>query len=471
MSKIDIESYKSFVGQQAILNNDEVEGVGIIVGISEEGEAVIQKCLDLEGLEETDETVLIPVEEVKLRTFVVVEKADEAMTEGALVSWETSNGTYYGDVQSVSMEGMVRGEPQGLEIEGSEQRPAYVVRVMMWEEDEWIPTNVTVVAYADALTAVEELPEPMDEEQPEDTPEDMPAMQEDGAKTMNIEKITEIVAREVAKALAGIDDVEVKSDEAAAEEPAAEEAAAEEASASEEVATPAVESDEVTEEEIDAYVAAETEEVVAEEEKAMVGAAGRIIATHKTAVERGAWDGAMNRRHVTSPSTPAYFNDIFAYQQPNTDGTMKAHYSFIHHFVAANGDAGAASMRALATAVAVLNGGRSGTLLRGAAREGVYRHIAAHYRDADMTAPELKSDAFVNELMVKNGVIAEAVVVEDEITEEKAAQIMSEESSVTETIETQVDETIEAKSEEAVVETATLTYNDLKELNDLFKVL
>jgi hypothetical protein len=274
MSKIDIESYKSFVGQQALLSDD---SIGIIVGISEDGQALVQKCLDMEGLEETDETVLIAVEDVKLRTFVVMEKVDEGMTEGALVSWETSNGTYYGDILSSSSEGTVRGEPQGLEIEGSAERPAYVVRVMMWDEDEWMPTNVTVVAYGDALTMVEELPEPMDDEDPadEDMPEDEMSMVEDNEKSidMNIEaQIAEIVAREVAKALAAMNTAEVKAEEIAVETKSDEaaEAVAEEACcevAVEEVAADAP-AEEVAVEAAVEEVAAE--EVVAEEKSELV---------------------------------------------------------------------------------------------------------------------------------------------------------------------------------------------------------
>jgi hypothetical protein len=270
MSKIDIESAKSFIGQQAMLNDADGEGVGIVIGISDDGMALIQKCVDFEGLEETDETVQVPVEEIKLRTFVVMEKVDAGMTEGALVSWETSNGTYYGDVQSVSMDGTVRGEPQGLEIEGSEERPAYVVRVWMWDEDEWMATNVTVVAYADALTMVEELPEPMEDEEAEDEEtEDMPAMEQDGAKTMNIEKITEIVAREVAKALAGLEDVEIKSDAVEAEvaDAVAEEAPAEEVVAEEAVAEDAAEEAPAEEKSEEVVVEEKTEEVSVEEVK------------------------------------------------------------------------------------------------------------------------------------------------------------------------------------------------------------
>jgi len=268
MSKINIDSYKSLVGQQAVLSDD---SIGIIVGISESGEALIQKCLDMEGLEETDETVLISVQDVKLRTFVVMEKIDEGMTEGALVSWETSNGAYYGDILSSSTEGTVRGEPQGLEIEGSAERPAYIVRVWMYDEDEWMATNVTVVAYGDALTMVEELPEPMDEEDPEDEnmPEDEMSMVEDNEKSinMNIEaQIAEIVAREVAKALAAMNTAEVKAEEIAVETKS-EEAAEEVSEAAAEVVAEEVAADAPSEDAPAEVVAEEVaaEEVVAEE--------------------------------------------------------------------------------------------------------------------------------------------------------------------------------------------------------------
>ena len=274
MSKIDIESYKSLVGQQALLSDD---SIGVVIGISEDGEALIQKYLDMEGLEETDETVLISVDEVKLRTFVVMEKVDEGMTEGALVSWETSNGAYYGDIMSSSTEGTVRGEPQGLEIEGSAERPAYVVRVWMWDEDEWMPTNVTVVAYGDALSMIEELPQPMDEEDPEDedmTEEEMSYHDEDEKSiNMNIEaQIAEIVAREVAKALAAMNTAEVKSEEAVVETKSDEAA---------EVVAEEVVAEEVVAEE--AAAEAPAEEVVAEEAAPEAAPAEEVVAEEKSA--------------------------------------------------------------------------------------------------------------------------------------------------------------------------------------------
>ena len=138
---------------------------------------------------------------------------------------------------------------------------------MMWDEDEWMPTNVTVVAYGDALTMVEELPEPMDDEDPadEDMPEDEMSMVEDNEKSidMNIEaQIAEIVAREVAKALAAMNTAEVKTEEIAVETKSDEaaEAVAEEVVA--EVAVEEVAADAPAEE---VAVEAAVEEVAAEE--------------------------------------------------------------------------------------------------------------------------------------------------------------------------------------------------------------
>jgi hypothetical protein len=136
------------------------------------------------------------------------------------------------------------------------------------------------------------------------------------------------------------------------------------------------------------------------------GPNGRVVPTHSTAVDRtSAWDRTVQFRKMRSPATPSYYDNIFAFQLPNTTGTRKTHYSFVHHFVGDGGRAGAASGRALSNSVAVLNGGRQGTVLRGAARQGVYRHIAAHYADADMEAPELKSDDDVDAIMMFKGLI------------------------------------------------------------------
>ena len=143
-----------------------------------------------------------------------------------------------------------------------------------------------------------------------------------------------------------------------------------------------------------------------QEEVKDAGPNGRVIATHKTGVNTSrAWDKTAPFRSMKSPATPSYFNKIFAFQNPNTDGTRKTHYNFIHHYVGNDGTPGEASYSALINSMAVLNGGRSGTVLRGEARRGVYNHIAAHYRDAGKEPPELKSDEFVDYVMIQKGII------------------------------------------------------------------
>ena len=144
-----------------------------------------------------------------------------------------------------------------------------------------------------------------------------------------------------------------------------------------------------------------------DEEEKEAGPNGRVIATHKTDVNTSrAWDKTVPFRNMKSPATPSYYNRLFAFQNPNTDGTRKTHYNFIHHYVGNDGTPGEASYSALINSMAVLNGGRSGTVLRGEARRGVYNHIASHYRDAGKEPPELKSDEFVDYIMIQKGIIS-----------------------------------------------------------------
>ena len=158
-----------------------------------------------------------------------------------------------------------------------------------------------------------------------------------------------------------------------------------------------------------------------DEEVKDAGPNGRVIATHETGVNMSrAWDKTTPYRNMKSPSTPSYYNRIFAFQNPNTVGDRKTHYNFVHHYVDADGTPGEASYSALINSMAVLNGGRSGTVLRGAARRGVYNHIAAHYRDAGKEPPELKSDEFVDYVMIQKGIITKPLS-EDAGLEVKAA--------------------------------------------------
>jgi hypothetical protein len=168
---IDVESDVSWI-------EEDTEIKGIVVEADDDSALVEQ--VDEKG-ERTGEFYELDYAEIKLRTFVVMEKVDGMAEAGAIVSWETTQGTFYGDVVSVETDGKVRGEPQGLELEGTEENPAYLIRVWMQEteeaemedeededeeeapkarksEGEWTPTNVTVVARGDALKVEEALP-------------------------------------------------------------------------------------------------------------------------------------------------------------------------------------------------------------------------------------------------------------------------------------------------------------------------
>ena len=180
---------------------------GIIVDLNDD--IALVEEVDEAG-KRTGEFYEIEYVEAKLRTFVVMEKADEMMEKGAIVSWDTSKGKFYGDVAEVVTEGMARGEPQGLEIEGSKDNPAYVVRVWMQadmrdlpedydgsEDDEkaesaWHMTNTTVVARGDALKVEEALPTGTEEDDYDSEDED----EETSMKSMDMDlrtKVTELI--------------------------------------------------------------------------------------------------------------------------------------------------------------------------------------------------------------------------------------------------------------------------------------
>jgi HK97 family phage prohead protease len=139
---------------------------------------------------------------------------------------------------------------------------------------------------------------------------------------------------------------------------------------------------------------------------------GGPIRSHSTAVRD---DTPINRSAilaVRSPEDPAYFKKIFAYHIPGTDGTRKTHYTFIHHHISEDGRPGAAAMSELRVQMSVLNGARGGTTLRGEDRKAVYNHLAKHYKDGGTPPPSLKSDAEVDNLMIKAGYITEPLTKE-----------------------------------------------------------
>lgn len=115
------------------------------------------------------------------------------------------------------------------------------------------------------------------------------------------------------------------------------------------------------------------------------------IAIHHTKTQEGAWDGPGNVARLRSGESSAYYARCYAWRDPDGDPETKAAYKFPHHFVGADGNPGAASIRGCQSGIAVLNGSMGGADIPENDRRGVYSHLAAHLRDGDVEPAELAS--------------------------------------------------------------------------------
>ena len=115
------------------------------------------------------------------------------------------------------------------------------------------------------------------------------------------------------------------------------------------------------------------------------------MAVHHTGTNDSAWDGPAAEGRLKIDAGEAYYKSAFAWQDPDGDAETKAAYRFIHHFVSEDGTVGEASTVACSTGIGVLNGGRGGTTIPAGDRQGVYNHLAAHLKDADLEPPDLRA--------------------------------------------------------------------------------
>lgn len=119
-------------------------------------------------------------------------------------------------------------------------------------------------------------------------------------------------------------------------------------------------------------------------ETVMVAAA---VAPHSTATSDAPWDGPANEKQLPSPMPVAKARAAYAFIDDGAvkDGQVtKEACRFIHHEVGADGNVGAANIKACQSGIGVLNGGRGGTNIPGDSRQGVYDHLAKHLRDAGL---------------------------------------------------------------------------------------
>jgi len=116
----------------------------------------------------------------------------------------------------------------------------------------------------------------------------------------------------------------------------------------------------------------------------------KALPVHHTPTTDQSWDGPGNVARLKNDETAAYYRKMFAWVDPDANPDTKAAYKFPHHEVDSNGNIGAANVRGCIAGIAVLNGARGGADIPDADRQGVYNHLAAHLRDADVEPPELK---------------------------------------------------------------------------------
>lgn len=176
---IEKKSAEIEVGAQVSWLDDEGENFGTVVEVTESKNYLVRQWKNDEGISyPTDEFFELADDFNELKSFHFInenveevkeieemeQKAIDPSADGMLVTWDTPNGPYFGDVLTVVQSGQIDGQPQGMVLEASEEKPVALVRVWMWEEDEWIPTNTTVVAYGDTLNQVDSLPNPMAED-------------------------------------------------------------------------------------------------------------------------------------------------------------------------------------------------------------------------------------------------------------------------------------------------------------------
>ncbi len=117
----------------------------------------------------------------------------------------------------------------------------------------------------------------------------------------------------------------------------------------------------------------------------------RAIRVQHSSTTDESWDGSKAEAALRDDEKESYYrNKAFAWQDPDAKPTNKTAYRFPHHEVSKRGRIGAANVRAASSGIGVLNGGRGGTTIPDSDRAGVYRHLAAHLKDADKEPPDLE---------------------------------------------------------------------------------
>ncbi|MEV4096960.1 HK97 family phage prohead protease [Streptosporangium saharense] len=115
---------------------------------------------------------------------------------------------------------------------------------------------------------------------------------------------------------------------------------------------------------------------------------GRVLAPHDSEVTPRSWDGAKTVAALTDDLRPSELRTVYAWVDADADPEAKGSYRLAHH----HGVGGPANVRACLMGIARLNDATKGGI-PDADRAGVYEHLAAHLRDADVEVPELRTQS------------------------------------------------------------------------------
>jgi hypothetical protein len=129
-------------------------------------------------------------------------------------------------------------------------------------------------------------------------------------------------------------------------------------------------------------------EILLTDQATMVAAA---VASHDTPTSDAPWDGPAAEKALPSPMPAATARAFYAWIDDTAiqDGQIpKTGGRFGHHNMD-GASPGAANIKACQSGIGVLNGGRGGTTIPSADVQGVYDHLAAHLRDAELEPPPL----------------------------------------------------------------------------------
>jgi len=140
------------------------------------------------------------------RKATALDEADEMRAEpedlsvGDRVEWSASGGDAYGEIEMKETDGTISAEPEGPSMEGTEDDPAFGVRVYQPGEEGWEASDVMVVHRAGALTKIESFPDEeaggmMEDEERGWTADAEIRMASDGERT-TVQVMTEDLARD-----------------------------------------------------------------------------------------------------------------------------------------------------------------------------------------------------------------------------------------------------------------------------------